>query len=197
MPHSFNWDRWLTQYWDVNPAAFEKWLIARFQQKFGRISRAKLTPQDLMHVDLWKNGARNRSRILADRNPLVLQLPSRRPVDNTIVEALIRSTIRKGIAVRTASAVLTLLRPTVFSVIDRFSIAAIAKFSRVRQDPEVDTTVVNYVQYMGAFWELARSVQKCWPNFTIRNLDRALWAYGSANYAQLRLLLQPPPLPLR
>jgi len=183
-----DWEKWLNEYKRVSAMDFEEWLIDRFDRKYGHRRQVYLNIQDLLHIDLWKNGYRNATNILRNKERDIpeLTLPKNDYIqkDGCVICENLVTTIDSldelvGVGVPTASAILTILRPNVFSVIDKFAIKAMQILRD--DDPQIQSkkniTTRHYVRYMYAFWQLAETVQEV-SEWSFRDIDRALWAYG-------------------
>ena len=190
-----NWKRWLGQYERVSPMEFERWLFARFRRKYRNRTVVRLKTQDLLHLSLWKLGHRQLENVATNENVPPLTLPGpdlagRMPgeIENTI-RTLMRPLERlKGFGVCAASAVLTVLRPKVFSPIDKYAIRGVRECLRGRGHPGYERvaelaersnlTSRDYATHMMSFWYLPNLYGGQIGDWSFRDVDRALWAFG-------------------
>lgn len=181
-----DWEKWLNEYTRVGAMDFEEWLLDRFNRKYGRQCKVRLDKQDLLHVDLWKNGHRNFRHILHNEENMIpgLTLPDNNCLEQgdcvsceLIVDRIKSLDKLSGVGVPTASAILTVLRPNVFSVIDKFAIKAMKKLRDDANQLPYSPRAQHYATYMKAFWDLAANVTAV-SGWSFRDIDRALWAYG-------------------
>ncbi len=175
-----DWIKYRDKYNAESPIEFENWLFEKFRKQFDNKKDIILSVQDLLHMDLWKNGHRNLTRI-AQNNPIVIKgLPNdRKEVELRCIENLQSLLGKPGIQIRTASAILTFIRPDLYTVIDRFVVAAINTISRTCRTnfSAENLTARDYGEYLKCFWKLPSKFHEL-RTWTFRDIDKALMYYG-------------------
>lgn len=171
-----DWIKYRDKYNSENPIEFENWLLDKFR-KFDNKKNLDLRVQVLLHIDLWKNGHRNLFRIMRNKPIAIENLPDDKEEaelkSTENLEALLEG---KGIGIPTASAILTFLRPNVYTVIDKFTVEAINKIygTNFRADTLKSK---DYKEYLKYFWGLPIKFPEL-KTLKFRDIDKAIMYWG-------------------
>lgn len=102
----------------------------------------------------------------------------RERVEDTLATRRIRQkmnhlTSLDGVGVRVASAILTFMDPTQFTVMDRRAWQALVEMGYLPEGFATDPDVDAYLVYLGVCWALSNE-----HDVSLRTLNRALWDLG-------------------
>ncbi len=131
-----------------------------------RIRGGEYTRENLAEIYEWKTGGRGRSRLLDNKNEEIadaLSLAVNARTDRAAIAVLIGL---NGILVPVASAVLTMIDPARYTILDFRALAALGSKSS-------DRSVNFYLDYLRACRQFAQL-----HSVNLRDLDRALWQWS-------------------
>jgi hypothetical protein len=131
-----------------------------------QIRRGRYARKYLLEIFEWKTGGRGRSRLANNSDQEIADALKLAIVAKTDRAAVAVLTGLNGIAVPVASAVLTVIDPTRFTIIDFRALEAL-------NVNEANLTIDFYLDYLE---ECRRVAQK--HNVSLRTLDRAMWQWS-------------------
>jgi hypothetical protein len=135
-----------------------------------RIKSGRFSSDDLRTIFRWKTGGRGIGRLEGNSEDDIkdaLSLATVAKTDRAAVAVLVGL---RGVAVPVASAVLTTIEPTRYTVIDFRSLESLGSKS-------LDRTVDFYLSYL----DFCRNLKDRHNVSDLRTLDRALWQWSKEN----------------
>jgi len=133
--------------------------------------RGCLDQEELLRIVRWKSRRALRHASINSRE--LVSLVSRAAISAPETLAVHTLTYLRGVSVPMASAIMTVINPDRFTIMDVYSTAAISQY--VAQCSTVDLRTGDYWSYLLICRRLADQL-----GTNLRDLDRALWAYGKA-----------------
>jgi len=148
----------------------EDYLFNEIHENFK--NRGKLDPEEFFAIIIWKRNA-SKSKIvqgIKESSETIESLTKKIYGLNNREDRLTLLKNIKNIGIAIASAILTVLDPDEFTIVDYRVKNSLEKLG-INLPDKIEKDIKNYFRYVDICKELAQKY-----NLSLRNLDRALWA---------------------